>query len=149
MAISLGMQAIAKGYRVYFTSVADLLDAHNVAIACGRQKHLENKLFKVDILILDELGYLKVDRQQGNFLFRLVSRAYEKFSLVITTNKDFSGWAEIFADQVQVAAMLDRLLHHCLIFNIKGESYRIREHRQRVVGSKPGHKKNRSQSEEK
>ena len=86
--------------------------------------------------LVDELGYLKIDRNQGNFLFRLVSHAYEKFSLMITTNKDFSGWAEIFTDQVQVSAMLDRLLHHSVIFNIKGDSYRVKRRKNNPTGEK-------------
>ena len=147
LAIALGLKAVESGYRAYFTTVADLLDQANVAMATGRLKTLENKLFKQDVLILDELGYLKVDRAQGNFLFKIISKAYEQFSLIITTNKDFSGWAEIFVDQVQVAAMLDRLLHHSQILNIKGESYRIREH-QKLVRS-AGHPRKQSKTGEK
>ena len=97
---------------------------------------LQRRLLKQDVVILDELGYLKIDRTQGNFLFRLVSHAYEKFSLIITTNKDFSGWAEIFTDQVQVSAMLDRLLHHAVIFNIQGDSYRVKRRNQKSTGEK-------------
>jgi DNA replication protein DnaC len=93
-------------------------------------------MLQYDVVILDELGYLKIDRTQGNFLFRLVSQAYEKFSLIITTNKDFSGWAEVFTDQVQVSAMLDRLLHHSLIFNIQGDSYRVKPRKKKPTGEK-------------
>ncbi len=126
LGIALALVALERGHRVYFTTVADLLDQVNIATANGQLAGFQKRLFKNDVIVLDELGYLKIDRNQGNFLFRLVSRAYERFSLVITTNKDFSGWVEIFEDPVQVSAMLDRLLHHSIIFNIKGDSYRIK-----------------------
>ena len=134
LAISLGLEAIRYGYKVYFTTVADLMDQVHVATATGQIPNLQKKLVKHDVLILDELGYLKIDRSQGNFLFRLVSQAYEKFSLIITTNKDFSGWAEIFEDQVQVAAMLDRVLHHSFIFNIRGDSFRVQRRKKDPPG---------------
>jgi DNA replication protein DnaC len=136
LAIALGLEAIQMGYKVYFTTVADLMDQVNAAEASGQTIQLRRKLLKQDVVILDELGYLKIDRTQGNFLFRLVSHAYEKFSLIITTNKDFSGWAEIFADQVQVSAMLDRLLHHSVIFNIQGDSYRVKRKTKHSSGEK-------------
>ena len=85
---------------------------------------------------LDELGYLEVDRSQDNFLFRLVSQAYETLSLVITTNQDFSGWAEIFEDSVQFSAMLDRLLHRSIVFNIQGDSYRVQRRKTKGGGEK-------------
>jgi DNA replication protein DnaC len=136
LAIALGLEAVQMGYKVYFTSVADLMDQVNAAEASGQIIQLQKKLLQQDVVILDELGYLKIDRTQGNFLFRLVSHAYEKFSLMITTNKDFSGWAEIFTDQVQVSAMLDRLLHHSVIFNIKGDSYRVKRRKNNPTAEK-------------
>ena len=137
-AIGLGVEAIERGYKVYFTTVADLLDTMSLASAAGQLLKLQQKLLRFDGLILDELGYVKISRAQGNFLFRLISKAYEHTSIIITTNKDFSAWAEIFEDQVQVSAMLDRLLHHCVIFSISGESYRIKgPHRE--VGNSDDH----------
>ena len=136
LAMALGLEAIQAGYKVYFTTVADLMDQVSAAAASGQTVTLQKRLLKHDVLILDELGYLRIDQTQGNFLFRLVSHAYERFSLIITTNKDFSGWAEIFADQVQVSAMLDRLLHHAVIFNIKGDSYRVKRRRKNPTGEK-------------
>jgi DNA replication protein DnaC len=136
LAMALGLEAIQAGYKVYFTTVADLMDQLNAAAASGQTVILQKRLLKHDVLILDELGYLKIDQTQGNFLFRLVSHAYERFSLIVTTNKDFSGWAEIFADQVQVSAMLDRLLHHAVIFNIKGDSSRVKRRRKNPTREK-------------
>jgi DNA replication protein DnaC len=139
LAIALSLVALEHGYRVYFTTVADLLDQVNVATASGQLAGLQKRLFKNDVVVLDELGYLKIDRNQGNFLFRLVSRAYERFSLIVTTNKDFSGWVEIFEDTLQVSAMLDRLLHHSIIFNIQGDSYRIKGKKEDPLGNFIGH----------
>lgn len=136
LAIALGLEAIRCGYKVYFTTVADLTDQVNVATATGQILSLQKKLVKCDVLVLDELGYLKINQTQGNFLFRLISRAYETFSLIITTNKDFSGWAEIFEDQVQVSAMLDRILHHSFIFNIRGDSFRVKRRKKDPTGEK-------------
>jgi DNA replication protein DnaC len=139
LAIALALVALERGYRVYFTMVADLLDQVNVATASGQLADFQKRLFKNDVVVLDELGYLKIDRHQGNFLFRLVSRAYERFSLIVTTNKDFSGWADIFEDTLQVSAMLDRLLHHSIIFNIQGDSYRIKGKKENPLGNLTGH----------
>ncbi|HOK45372.1 MAG TPA: IS21-like element helper ATPase IstB [Bryobacteraceae bacterium] len=136
LAVALAYTALRAGYRVYFSTVADLLDQVNVATANGQLQSLQKRLFRNQVIVLDELGYLKIDRLQGNFLFRLVTRAYEKFSLIVTTNKDFSGWVEIFEDPVQVTAMLDRLLHHSIIFNIKGDSYRIKRRKADFSGEK-------------
>lgn len=125
LAMALALEAIEHGYQAYFVTVADLLDQLKIAELSGRLLQLEKRLLKQDVIVLDELGYVKVDQRQGNFLFRLVTKAYEKRSLIITTNKDFSGWGEIFDDPAQVAAMLDRLLHHCILFKTQGQSYRI------------------------
>ena len=110
--------ALKQGYKVYYTSVMDLMEQLNVATTTGMETALYRKLLKQDVIILDELGYLKINRAQGNFLFRLISKFYEHASLIITTNKDFSGWSEFFDDSALVSAMLDRLLHHCRIFKI-------------------------------
>lgn len=134
LALALGLEAIQRGYKVYFTTVADLLDQVGAAIVTGQQMALEQRLLKQDVVILDELGYLKINRVQGNFLFRIVSKAYERSSLIVTTNQDFSGWAEIFEDPIQVSAMLDRLLHHSVVFNVKGNSYRVRSKKQKGGG---------------
>ena len=126
LSISLGVEAIERGYKIYFTTVSDLLDRMTLAAATGQLLILQKKLLKYDGIILDELGYEIISRNHGNFLFRLISKAYENTSIIITTNKEFSAWMDIFEDKVQVSALLDRLLHHVVIFAIKGESYRIK-----------------------
>lgn len=138
LAIALGYEAIELGYNALFMSLAELMEKVNEGMACGGIPALKRRLIKQDVIILDEVGYLKVNRDQGHFLFWLVSQAYEKQSLIITTNKDFSAWTEIFEDPVLVTAMLDRLLHHSHIFAIKGESYRIKN---RLTPSKKGREK--------
>lgn len=126
LSIGFGVEAIERGYTVYFTTLSDLMDEMNIAAASGKLAKLEKKLLKPDCLIIDELGYVKITMAQGNFLFRIISKCYENRSIIITTNKDFSRWADIFEDQVQVSALLDRLLHHAIIFPITGESYRVK-----------------------
>jgi DNA replication protein DnaC len=126
LALALGVEAIERGYKIFYTTVADLLDEMKLASTIGQLSKLQQKLLKFDALIIDELGYVQIDRLQGNFLFHLISKAYERTSIILTTNKDFSGWTEIFEDKIQVSAMLDRLLHHVNIFVITGESYRIK-----------------------
>lgn len=126
LSIGLSVEAIERGYKIYFTTVSDLLDQMNLAAATGQLLILQKKLLKYDGIILDELGYENISRNHGNFLFRLISKAYENTSIIITTNKDFSAWVDVFEDKVQVSALLDRLLHHVVIFAIKGESYRIK-----------------------
>jgi DNA replication protein DnaC len=116
LSIGLGVEAIERGYKVYFSTVADLLDKMALAATTNQLFSLQKKLLKFDGLILDELGYERISRPQGNFLFRLISKAYENTSIIVTTNKDFAGWADIFEDQVQVSALLDRLLHHVALF---------------------------------
>ena len=82
-----------------------------------------------ELLILDELGYLPLSREEASLFFRLLVRRYERGSLIVTSNKSFVDWGEVFNDQVLATAILDRLLHHATTLNIKGESYRLREKR--------------------
>jgi DNA replication protein DnaC len=100
-----------------------------------RAKH-ENRLERAlqqltypKVLILDELGYLPLSRDEASLFFRLVVRRYERASLIVTSNKSFLDWGEVFNDQVLATAILDRLLHHATTLNIKGESYRLKEKR--------------------
>ena len=90
------------------------------------------------VLIIDEMGYLPMSRDEAGLFFRLLTRRYEKASTIITSNKSFVDWGEIFNDQVLATAILDRLLHHCTTLNIKGESYRLKEKRKAgLLGSTP------------
>lgn len=127
LAVSLGITAAKKGYSVYFISCHDLITQLNKA-------HYENKLeqrikhfCKYQLLIIDEIGYQPVDKQGANLFFQLITKRYEKHSTIITTNMTFNKWGEVFSDNTLANAILDRLLHHSTIVNIKGLSYRIKD----------------------
>jgi len=94
------------------------------------ENRLEEKLkllTQPQLIIVDELGYIPIDRQGANLLFQLVSRRYEKGSMILTSNQSIGAWGDVFGDPVIATAILDRLLHHSITINIKGESYRLRE----------------------
>lgn len=128
LAIALGVQACAARKRVLFYSVPELMDHLVTHQAAGTLPRRLCELAKQDLLILDELGYLTLDQNRANLFFQLVSRLYEKGSIILTTNRRFEGWAEIFAgDAVIASAILDRLLHHRQLLAINGPSYRTPE----------------------
>ena len=127
LATSIGITAAKKRYSVYFISCHDLITQLNKA-------HYENKLearikhfCRYELLIIDEIGYLPVDKQGANLFFQLIAKRYEKHSTIITTNQSFNKWGEVFNDSIIANAILDRLLHHSTVINIKGTSYRIKD----------------------
>jgi DNA replication protein DnaC len=125
LAIALGVRACQERQRVAFYGVQELLDHLAVAHATGLLARQLAELSRLDLLILDELGYLTLDTLRAHLFFQLVSRLYEKGSIVLTTNRRFETWAEIFAgDGVIAGAILDRLLHHRHLLAINGPSYR-------------------------
>jgi DNA replication protein DnaC len=127
LAVGLGLKAIAHGYRVLFTTAAAMLTTLSRALAEGR---LDDKLkvFTVPrVLIIDEIGYLPIDSQGANLFFQLISRRYERGPMILTSNQTFGSWGDIFGDRVIASAILDRVLHHSITVNIKGDSYRLRE----------------------
>jgi DNA replication protein DnaC len=125
LAIALGVKACAARKRVAFYSVAELVDQLVLAQTAGVLPGRLVELARLNLLILDELGYLQLDGARTNLFFQVVSRLYEKGSLIVTTNRRFEGWAEIFAgDEVIAGAILDRLLHHRQLVAINGPSYR-------------------------
>lgn len=129
LAISFGVKAVEAGHRVLFLTLDNLLTKLKRARDENRlEKQLQQWVYP-KVLIIDELGYLPMNREEASLFFRLVSRRYEKGSLIITSNKSFIDWGEIFGDQVLATAILDRLLHHATTLNIKGESYRLKEKR--------------------
>lgn len=129
-AIALGMLAISQGVSVYFLTVADLLDMVQRDAKEDRLGHRLQAFCRPKLFILDEMGYFPLDRLAAQFLFQLVSRRYQKTSLIITSNKSYGDWGEIFVDQVLASAILDRVLHHSTTINIRRQSYRLREKRQ-------------------
>jgi len=125
IAIAIGVCACAKRKRVAFFTAAEVLDQLVNAQLTGLLPAKMLELSKLDLLIIDELGYLSLDVTRANLFFQLVSRLYEKGSIILTTNRRFETWAEIFAgDAVIAAAILDRLLHHRHIIAVNGKSYR-------------------------
>ena len=127
LAISLGITSAKHRHSTYFISCHDLITQLNKA-------HHENKLETrlkhfcgYELLIIDEIGYLPVDKQGANLFFQLIAKRYEKKSTIITTNMTFNKWGEVFSDNTLANAILDRLLHHSTIVNITGNSYRIKD----------------------
>ena len=127
LAVALGLKAIQHGYRVLFTTAAALISTLGRAASEGR---LEDKLKVYTVprlLILDELGYLPIDRLGANLVFQLISRRYERGPVILTSNQSFANWGDIFGDRVIATAILDRLLHHGITVSIRGDSYRLKE----------------------
>ncbi|OOH82096.1 IS21-like element helper ATPase IstB [Leptospirillum ferriphilum] len=129
LAIALGVKAVEAGCRVLFLTLEELLTRLKRAQSENRLKRMLQQLVYPRLLILDEIGYLPMSREEASLFFRLLCRRYEKASLVLTSNKSFLDWGDIFGDQVRATAILDRLLHHATTVNIKGESYRLKEKR--------------------
>jgi DNA replication protein DnaC len=131
--IALGMAAIAQAISVYFVSMVDLIKTVHRDAKEDRLGHRLNALCRPKLLILDEMGYSSLDRQAAQFLFQLVSHRYQKGSIILTSNKSYGKWGDIFSDQVLAAAILDRLLHFSTTLNIRGQSYRLHEKRKAGV----------------
>lgn len=131
LAIALGVLACEKGHRAYFTNVMDAARRLSTALLENRLHREMLKLVHPKVLILDEVGYLSLDATQASLLFQVICRRYDKnLSVILTSNKAFSDWGEVFAgDVVMASAALDRLLHRATVVNIRGESYRLREKR--------------------
>lgn len=127
LSVALGLKAIEHGYRVLFTTAANMIAVLTKAQAEGK---LEEKLktFTVPrLLIIDEIGYLPIDQAGANLFFQLISRRYEKGPLILTSNQSFGSWGEVFGDRVIATAILDRVLHHAITMNIRGNSYRLKD----------------------
>jgi DNA replication protein DnaC len=127
LGVGLGLKAIEHGYRVLFTTAAVLITALTRALAEGR---LDDKLKVYTVprlLIVDEIGYLPIDRQGANLFFQLISRRYERGPMILTSNQSFGSWGEVFGDRIIATAILDRILHHAITLNIRGNSYRLKD----------------------
>ena len=127
LAIALGVAAARKRNLTYFISCHDLIQQLNKAHSENRLETKLKHFAKHKLLIIDEIGYLPVDKQGANLFFQLIARRYEKNSTIITTNQPFSKWADVFSDAVLASAILDRLLHHSHILKITGPSYRLKD----------------------
>lgn len=127
LAIGLGLKAIEHGYRVLFTTAAAMIATLTRGLAENR---LEDRLKMYTVprlLIVDEIGYLPIDRTGANLFFQLISRRYEKGPMILTSNQSFGAWGEVFGDRIIATAILDRVLHHAITINIRGNSYRLKD----------------------
>jgi len=128
LAIALGHTACLNGYSVLFTSTVDVINSLYAAQTLGRLKQELAKYLKPQIIVLDELGYLPIDKTGADLLFQIISHRYEHGSTIITTNRAFAKWAEIFNnDAMLTSAIFDRLLHHAEAVTILGKSYRMKD----------------------
>jgi DNA replication protein DnaC len=139
LAIALGLLATHRGWKVRFTSAADLAIALEAAKRQGRMKEIMHRTVAMPkLLIIDEIGYLPFGREQANLFFQVVARRYEKGSMILTSNLAFGSWDEAFAGEaVLTAAMLDRILHHATVVQISGESYRLKDKRRAGILARP------------
>jgi DNA replication protein DnaC len=129
LAIALGIKAVEAGYSVLFLTLEELIGR---LVRAAKESRLDRSLQQLTypkVLIIDEIGYLPLSSFEASLFFRLVVRRYERASMVITSNKSFLDWGEVFSDPVLATAILDRLLHYSTTLNIKGESYRLKEKR--------------------
>ena len=128
LATALGYAACQKGHSVLFTTAVDVVNTLAAAQNAGRLKPAFNRYIKPAVLILDELGYLPIDKTGADLLFQIISQRYERGSIIVTSNRVFKKWAEIFNnDSTLTSALLDRLLHHAETVLIEGKSYRMKD----------------------
>ena len=128
LAISLAVTAAEAGRRVYYGTLAGLIDSLLEAKAAGDLSRRLRVLTHPALLVVDEIGYLPVSQDGAVLFFQLINARHERVSTVLTANKGFEEWGQVLGDEVMAAALIDRLLHHCHIVNIRGNSYRLRQH---------------------
>jgi DNA replication protein DnaC len=128
LAIALGVEALKAGRSVYFATLADIVTSLAKAEREGNLRERIRFLCRAALLIVDEIGYLPITAGNGNLFFQLVNARYEKGAMILTSNRGFAEWGEVFGDPVVATALLDRLLHHAVVIQIEGASYRLRQH---------------------
>ncbi|MEO0994935.1 MAG: IS21-like element helper ATPase IstB [Pseudomonadota bacterium] len=128
LATALGVAAVKAGRSVYRCSLAEMVEALGRAEREGRLTEKIRFLSRPSLLIVDEIGYLPITPGGANLFFQLVNARYEKGSMILTSNRGFAEWGEVFGDPVVATALLDRLLHHAVVVQIEGASYRLRGH---------------------
>jgi DNA replication protein DnaC len=128
LAVALGYEAIKQGKSVYLATLAEIVTSLTKAEREGALAQRIQFLTRTALLIIDEVGYLPLEKNGGNLFFQLVNARYEKGAMILTSNRSFREWGEVFGDSVVAAALLDRLLHHAVVVQIDGNSYRLRQH---------------------
>jgi DNA replication protein DnaC len=126
LALALGVEAVKAGRSVYFATLADVVSSLAKAEREGTLR--ERIRFRPQLLIIDEIGYLPVIAGGGNLFFQLVNARYERGAMILTSNRGFAEWGEVFGGAIVATALLDRLLHHAIVIQIEGASYRLRQH---------------------
>jgi len=138
LSIALGVTAARRGYRVAFATAPQWVGRLGAAKRAGRLDEELERLRRIPLVVVDEVGYIPFDPEAAALLFALVSSRYEQASMIVNSNKTFSAWAEIFGDPVAVAAMVDRLVHHAEVFALKGDSYRLKGREKEVMAATEG-----------
>jgi DNA replication protein DnaC len=126
LAVALGIRAVELGYHVSFNTMDELIRILKTAEILAKSKRRKKQITSADLVIVDEVGFLPISRPEANLFFQLVSRLYQNTSIIITSNKGFDEWPEFLGDPVIATAILDRLVHNSEIFNLSGESYRLK-----------------------
>lgn len=136
LSTAIGIRALMKGFKVYFTSVAEMLQNLNASRADNSYYQKVVFYLAPELLILDELGFKKLPGYSADDFFEIISKRYEKGSVIVTTNKAFEQWADIFADNILASAIIDRIAHHSTAIKIKGPSYRAKNLKKEGGGGK-------------
>lgn len=138
LSVALGLLAAESGNRVYFSTISEMIERLARAKADGRLKERSRVFINPKVLIIDEVGYKSLDSEASSLFFEIICGRYEKGAVILTSNKSYGEWGEIFGgDSVIAAAILDRLLHHSTTVNIKGDSYRLKEKRRAGILKNP------------
>jgi DNA replication protein DnaC len=132
LATALAVEAVKAGKSVYFATLAEIIATLAKAEREGQLRERIRFLSRAALLVVDEIGYLPVTPGGGNLFFQLVNARYEKGAMILTSNRGFAEWGEVFGDPVVATALLDRLLHHAVVIQIEGSSYRLRQHAELV-----------------
>ena len=140
LANALGLEAIKKGYKVLFTHANNLIDQLHRSKADGKYQSMLAKINKIDLLIIDELGFRKIPQNGMDDFFEIIRGRYELGSIIITTNRSFKDWGSLFGDMVMASAIIDRIVHHATIIRINGNSYRIKNYKDELPGNEKTNK---------
>ena len=127
LAIGLAIRACQAGHRVAFATASQWVDRLAEAHQTGRLQQELTRLGRIPLLVVDEVGYIPFEAEAANLFLQLVSARYERASVIVTSNKPFGRWGEVFGDPVVAAAMIDRLVHHAEVVSLKGDSYRLKD----------------------
>ena len=137
LAVALAVAACQAGFSIYFTTLDDLVRRLRTAEATGRFNRQLQAFLRPAVLVVDEVGYLPLDRAEANMFVQLITRRYERGTMIVTSNKSFTEWGGVLGDDVLATAILDRLLHHCDVIAINGPSYRLKDRLTLVTGTEP------------